>query len=130
MLSDFFRRQKKWKLCRWVSFLQDENHVVNVQFGHTFNHKIYRPLFSFGVCCLFIYTSTGSVVNQNCSYIQSPNFPSTFSSSDASSLTYTISKCSNGKKSISVLPTKFVRVFVRMCISSPTAEGYALSALI
>jgi len=49
----------------------------------------------FGVCCLFIYTDTGSAVNQNCSYIQSPNFPSTFTASTASSLTYTIHKCSN-----------------------------------
>jgi len=49
----------------------------------------------FGVCCLFIYTTSGSTISQNCSYIQSPNFPSTFTSTDATSLTYTISKCSN-----------------------------------
>ena len=55
----------------------------------------YSLFYRFGVCCLFIYTSTGSTVNQNCSYIQSPNFPSTFTASDATSLTYTIQKCSN-----------------------------------
>ena len=54
----------------------------------------------FGVCCLFIYTGTSSTINQNCSYIQSPGFPSTFTASTASSLTYTIQKCSNGKRKI------------------------------
>jgi len=49
----------------------------------------------FGVCCLFIYSTSGSTISQNCSYIQSPNFPSTFTSTDATSLTYTIAKCSN-----------------------------------
>ena len=53
------------------------------------------------MCCLFIYTTSGSTISQNCSYIQSPNFPSTFSSSDASSLSYTIDKCANGKSSVS-----------------------------
>ena len=51
--------------------------------------------FRFGVCCLFIYSTTGSTISQNCSYVQSPSFPSTFTSSTSSSLTYTIAKCSN-----------------------------------
>ena len=46
----------------------------------------------FGVCCVFIITSTGEV-NQNCSYIQNPSYPSTYS--DTTSLTYTIKKCSD-----------------------------------
>jgi len=49
----------------------------------------------FGVCCLFLFQDTGAQITQNCSYIQSPNFPSTFTSATASSLTYTIHKCSN-----------------------------------
>ncbi len=50
--------------------------------------------FSFGVCCLFLVTSTGATINQNCTYIRNPNFPSVYSST--SSLTYTIHKCSSG----------------------------------
>merc|ERR1712062_267321 len=46
----------------------------------------------FGVCCVFIITGTGEV-NQNCSYIQNPSFPSTYG--DTTSLTYTIKKCSD-----------------------------------
>merc|ERR1712004_490835 len=47
----------------------------------------------FGVCCIFVFTTSGSSITQNGSYIQSPNFPSTFTSTDATSLTYTINKC-------------------------------------
>jgi len=46
----------------------------------------------FGVCCLFIVTSTSDTINQNCTYIQNPSFPSVYSSQTA--LTYTINKCS------------------------------------
>lgn len=46
----------------------------------------------FGVCCLFIVTDTATTINQNCTYIQNPSFPSVYSSETA--LTYTINKCS------------------------------------
>lgn len=46
----------------------------------------------FGVCCLFLVTSTGSVINQNCTYLRNPSFPSVYSAT--SSLSYTVSKCS------------------------------------
>ena len=49
--------------------------------------------FSFGVCCLFIVSSTSDTINQNCTYIQNPSFPSVYSSQTA--LTYTINKCSS-----------------------------------
>ena len=49
--------------------------------------------FSFGVCCLFIVTATSDTIDQNCTYIQNPSFPSVYSSQTA--LTYTINKCSN-----------------------------------
>ena len=49
-------------------------------------------LFRFGVCCLFIVTDTSTTIDQNCTYIQNPSFPSVYSSETA--LTYTINKCS------------------------------------
>ena len=53
-------------------------------------------LFSrFGVCCLFLITATGSTINQNCTYLRNPSFPSVYSST--SSLSYTVSKCSTGE---------------------------------
>ena len=52
----------------------------------------------FGVCCLFTVSSTGSTINQNCTYLQNPGFPSTYTST--TSLTYTVAKCSDDVCSI------------------------------
>jgi len=41
----------------------------------------------FGVCCTFSLSSCGSTVNQNCTYIQNPSFPNTYSTSGACSYT-------------------------------------------
>ena len=49
--------------------------------------------YSFGVCCLFIVTATSTTIDQNCTYIQNPSFPSVYSA--ATALTYTINKCSS-----------------------------------
>ena len=38
-------------------------------------------------------TATSDTIDQNCTYIQNPSFPSVYSSQTA--LTYTINKCSN-----------------------------------
>ena len=53
-------------------------------------------LISFGVCCLFLVTTTGATINQNCTYLRNPSFPSVYSTT--SSLSYTVSKCSTGKQ--------------------------------
>ncbi len=50
---------------------------------------------SFGVCCLFLYTASGSAIAQNCSYIQNPGFPSAYTGTNA--ISYTIQKCSTGR---------------------------------
>ncbi len=47
--------------------------------------------FRFGVCCLFVVTTGGTEITENCTYLQNPNFPSTYSSTSA--LTYTVNKC-------------------------------------
>ena len=54
-------------------------------------------LFSFGVCCVFIVSEAGRTINQNCTYIRNPGFPSSYGST--SGVSYTINKCSNGKSS-------------------------------
>lgn len=46
----------------------------------------------FGVCCLFLVSTTGSTINQNCTYLRNPSFPSVYSAT--SSLSYTVTKCS------------------------------------
>lgn len=45
----------------------------------------------FGVCCLFIVSTSGQTITQNCTYIRNPNFPGVYSSTSA--ITYTINKC-------------------------------------
>merc|ERR1712018_1101276 len=47
----------------------------------------------FGVCCLFITSTSGATVSQNCSYIQNPNFPSAYASETA--ISFTVTKCSS-----------------------------------
>ena len=49
----------------------------------------------FGICCLFVVSTTGATIEQNCTYIQNPGFPSTLS--DSTSLSYTVKKCSCGE---------------------------------
>eukprot|EP00090_Calanus_glacialis_P002293 TRINITY_DN1170_c0_g1_i1.p1 TRINITY_DN1170_c0_g1~~TRINITY_DN1170_c0_g1_i1.p1 ORF type:complete len:249 (-),score=15.37 TRINITY_DN1170_c0_g1_i1:666-1370(-) len=49
----------------------------------------------FGVCCIFSVSATGSTVNQNCSYIVNPSYPSNYApTSTPATVTYTIEKSS------------------------------------
>eukprot|EP00095_Tigriopus_kingsejongensis_P002419 maker-scaffold1151_size58901-snap-gene-0.10 protein:Tk02419 transcript:maker-scaffold1151_size58901-snap-gene-0.10-mRNA-1 annotation:"hypothetical protein X777_11146" len=45
----------------------------------------------FGVCCVFLVSTSGANINQNCTYIRNPNFPNAYDS--ASQVGYTIQKC-------------------------------------
>merc|ERR1711936_1443716 len=47
----------------------------------------------FGVCCLFIVKDTSTTINENCTYIQNPSFPSVYDAQTA--LTYTVKKCAD-----------------------------------
>merc|ERR1711981_409459 len=47
----------------------------------------------FGVCCLFITSTSGSTSSQNCSYIQNPNYPNAYGSTTA--ISFTVAKCSS-----------------------------------
>ena len=70
--------------------------METVLLGKSFQKYRYKiPIlysFRFGVCCVFIISTTSSKTANNCSYIQNPDFPSVYS--ETSSLTYTIEKCS------------------------------------
>ena len=44
---------------------------------------------------MFLVTATGATINQNCTYLRNPSFPSVYSAT--SSLSYTVNKCSTGK---------------------------------
>ena len=54
---------------------------------------LFPTIFRFGVCCLFIVSATSTTINENCTYIQNPSFPSVYA--DTTALTYTINKCSD-----------------------------------
>jgi len=43
----------------------------------------------FGVCCSFTLSTCGSTVTQNCTYIQNPSYPTTFTTSGACAYTVT-----------------------------------------
>merc|ERR1739848_862846 len=47
----------------------------------------------FGVCCLFISSTSGATLSQNCSYIQNPGFPTAYAATTAQS--FTIAKCAS-----------------------------------
>jgi len=49
----------------------------------------------FGVCCIFTISSSGGTVSQNCTYVRNPNFPSTYTSTSAGQVSYTVTKCSD-----------------------------------
>jgi len=49
----------------------------------------------FGVCCIYTYSDTGSIVTQNVSYLVNPSYPSNYApTSTPATVTYTIQKCS------------------------------------
>jgi len=68
---------------------KEANEVSLPDFIRSKNYLFY----SFGVCCLFFITS-GSSVNQNCTYIRNPSFPMPYA--DTTQITYTIKKCTTG----------------------------------
>ena len=50
---------------------------------------------SFGVCCVFVVDSDTGTVRENCTYIQSPGFPT--GNSTALTQEITVEKCRNGR---------------------------------
>jgi len=49
----------------------------------------------FGVCCIYTYSATGSIVTQNVSYLVNPSYPSNYApTSTPASVSYTIQKAS------------------------------------
>ena len=64
------------------------------QVQYKFSFCFYIHYIRFGVCCLFITSTSGSTSNQNCSYIQNPNFPNAYGVTTA--ISFTVAKCSSG----------------------------------
>ena len=60
----------------------------------------------FGVCCLFLVSEVSTVINENCTYIRNPGFPSVYSATNA--LTYTIQKCSSDVCSVRYFQIFFI----------------------
>jgi hypothetical protein len=48
----------------------------------------------FGVCCVFLVSTSGSTISQNNSYIQNPGFPTALTTTTVATVSYTINKCS------------------------------------
>jgi hypothetical protein len=52
------------------------------------------PFFRFGVCCVFLISTSGSKIDQNCTYIRNPGFPAALTTTTA--ISYTVSKVVRG----------------------------------
>ena len=72
---------------------QDFQSKSTLSFDSVLTSNFY--IFSFGVCCLFVVSASGSTVNQNCTLIRNPDYPSPYSAT--TSLSYTVAKSSSGK---------------------------------
>ncbi len=69
-----------------------QEEILKTKFRQIFWHSFFR----FGVCCIFVFSSSGASVNQNCSYVQNAGFPA--SSSGTAALTYNVQKTNSGAK--------------------------------
>ena len=70
--------------------------VIRVVFGAGMSVYI-CSIYRFGVCCVFMVSTCGSTISQNCSYIKNPGFPTAYTSTTQCS--YTIQKCDSCKYS-------------------------------
>ena len=65
------------------------------KFKACFLRKWRTLFFRFGVCCIFILQS-GGTITQNCTYIQNAGFPGALT--DTSNINYSVQKCSDGMR--------------------------------
>ena len=84
----------------------------------------YNHLFRFGVCCLFIVNSATTTINENCTYIQNPNFPASYASSTA--LTFTVAKCATGSLLCFFLRTQLWHSALDVCSLRIDFESFHL----
>jgi len=68
----------------------------------------------FGVCCIFLVSSSGSTINQNCTYLRNPGFPAAYSTTG--SLTYTVTKSSAGEVYLDLLIGQLIEIDVSIVI--------------
>ena len=62
-----------------------------------FENFCLKLICSFGVCCLFLSTSSETISNNN-TYIRNPSYPTAYTST--TSLTWTVNKCQPGEKKV------------------------------
>ena len=79
----------------WVKYFYQCLHPYfpSLWYMYVLYYSFLPTIYRFGVCCLFIVSATSTTINENCTYIQNPSFPSVYA--DTTSLTYTINKCSD-----------------------------------
>lgn len=100
-------RQGKWS-CLHLHIVVADMYDVNAskfsnQHRWIFLFWVIDPnlQFRFGVCCVFTFTGDTATTNNNCSYLQNPGFPGAFNgTTTATTVTYTVQKCSDGKRSV------------------------------
>ncbi len=92
-------------LSKRFPFANKCRHVPVCYFQHL------SSVLRFGVCCLFLISATGTTINQNCTYLRNPGFPSAYSGTG--SLSYTISKCSSGNLVICLVKSIYLTCCVR-----------------
>ena len=88
--------------------------------------NLIKFLFSFGVCCIFLYDSSSDTqISYNDTYIQNPGFPSTYG--ETNSLSYTVNKCSDGIFSL-LHYSNFS--FILFCICGKAVEESSIKRLV
>jgi len=70
-------------------------------------------LFRFGVCCVFMTSTCGTTVSQNCSYLKNPGYPSAYTST--SSCQFTINKCDSCNDSTILIISKLHLKYFSVC---------------
>ena len=88
-----------------VETVQLGNNYRNIYFSFIWHCFLGREKFQyyyafknrFGVCCLFITSTSGAEINNNCTYIQNPNYPSAYGAETA--ISFKVSKCSASRYS-------------------------------
>eukprot|EP00094_Tigriopus_californicus_P013894 TCALIF_13448-PB protein Name:"Protein of unknown function" AED:0.34 eAED:0.34 QI:0/0.4/0.16/0.5/0.6/0.83/6/0/273 len=66
----------------------------------------------FGVCCVFLVSTSGATVTQNCTYVRNPNFPNSLDTT--SQISYNIQKCDRSRFRLLGLPKQNIYLFLYM----------------
>ena len=98
-------------MCSWVTIIETYISVLFDIVSQVYNREKFQYYYAFknrfGVCCLFITSTSGAEINNNCTYIQNPNYPSAYDAETA--ISFKVSKCSESRYSnSSIVLTTYV----------------------